>query len=69
MYQVCSLVVINKTQTYSLLKLIYTNCGNYYMDRKKETADSYINNIENSEHIRDKQIVLYYNYAVCKKSG
>ena len=63
------LVIINKTQTYSLLKLIYTNCGNYYMDRKKETADSYINNIENSEHIRDKQIVLYYNYAVCKKSG
>lgn len=63
------LITINKTQTYSLLKLIYTNCGNYYMDRKKEIADSYINIIENSEYIRDKQIVLYYNYAVCKKSG
>lgn len=63
------LMAPNKTQAYSLLKLIYANCNDYYMDRKKESADLYINFVENSERIRDKQIVLYYNYAVCKKTG
>lgn len=64
-----NLTLVNRTQVYSFLKLIYNNCGIYYMNRKKEKADIFIQKIENSEHVRDKQIVLYYNYAVCKKAG
>lgn len=64
-----SLTFSNKTSMYSFLKLIYDNCGNYYMPRKKIVADEFINYIESSENVRDKQIVIYYNYAVCKKAS
>lgn len=64
-----SLTFVNKTAMYSFLKLIYNNCGDYYMDRKKEKADQFIQYIEQSENVRDKQIVIYYNYAVYKGTG
>lgn len=56
----------NKTSEYCFLKLIYENCGIYYMDRKYDLAQKFINRIETSKNIRDKQIVAYYNNAVQK---
>lgn len=61
-----SLVFSNKLSKYCFLKLIYENCGDYYLDRKFNLALKYISSIENSLNIRDKQIVIYYNYAVQK---
>ena len=61
-----ALTLPNKTSIYSFLKLIYRDCGDYYMDRKKERADKFIEYIENSNNIRDKQIVIYYENAVRK---
>lgn len=60
------LILANKTNQYCFLKLIYNECGDYYMDRKKEYADQLITYIENSDNTRDKQIVIYYNNAVYK---
>lgn len=60
-----SLVLSNRMQKYCFLKLIYDNCGEFYMDRKYELAQKFINYVETSENNRDKQIVIYYKYAVC----
>lgn len=62
------LTISNRTAKYCFLKLIYNDCGDYYMDRKYNAAMKFINYIEHSEKIRDKQIVLYYKYAVCATS-
>lgn len=59
-----SLVISNKTSLYAALKLIYNDCGKYYLTRKYDAAMWFINYIETSEKTRDKQIVLYYKYAV-----
>lgn len=61
-----ALVITNKNMAYSFIKLIYENSGEFYMDRKKEIADTYIKFIDKSENIRDKQIQIYYKYAVQK---
>lgn len=53
----------NKTQSYSILKLLYDN-NNFSLTRKKEKALDFIREIEKSNNNRDKQIVIYYNYAV-----
>jgi hypothetical protein len=59
-----SLTFPNKTSIYCLLKLLYRNPTNCYLPRKKQIADKIIQNIEQSNAIKDKQIVVYYNYAV-----
>ena len=59
-----SLTFTNRTAKYSLLKMIYCNCEEYYLERKHKEAMKFIDYVETSEQIRDKQIVLYYNYAV-----
>lgn len=59
-----NLYLSNRTSKYAFLKLIYENCEDYYMDRKYEKAMGFINYIENSNEIRDKQIKIYYDYAV-----
>lgn len=64
----CSLSLPNKTSKYCFIKLIYENSNNVYMDRKYERSMKYIELIESSENIRDKQIVNYYKYAVQKVS-
>ena len=59
-----NLCLSNKTSKYCFLKLIYKDCEDVYMDRKYENSMKYINYIETSNEIRDKQIVIYYKYAV-----
>lgn len=59
-----SLSLSNLTSVYCFLKLIYKDCGEYYLDRKKQSADNFIKYIENSNNIRHKQVVNYYKYAV-----
>ena len=62
------LVTPNKTSAYCLLKEIYKNKDEYFLSRKYLKAQAFINTIENSQNIRDKQIVIYYKYAVQKVS-
>lgn len=62
------LIIPNRYAKYAFLKLIYTECGEYYLDRKHKIAFEFINYIESSEQIRDKQIKIYYDYAVQKVS-
>lgn len=59
-----SLIITNRTGKYCFLKLIYENCENCYLDRKYEIAKLFINYIEKSNEPRDKQIKIYYDYAV-----
>jgi len=59
-----TLSLSNLTSVYCFLKLIYNNCGEHYIDRKKLLADNVIKYIENNDKIRYKQIVKYYEYAV-----
>lgn len=59
-----NLSTTNKMQSYCLLKAIYLNKNNCYLIRKYEKAKNIIQNIENSEEIRDKQIIIYYKNAV-----
>ena len=61
-----ALTFSNKTSKYCFLKMIYENKENFYLDRKWNLANNFINNIEKSTNIRDRQIVTYYNYAVQK---
>lgn len=61
------LVSTNKLQIYSFLKFIYNDCGELYLQRKFDIANKYIQDIENSDDIRNKQIVIYYNNAVYTK--
>ena len=61
------LLATNKTQIYSFLKLIYHDCGGLYLTRKYEESCKFFEMLESSELIRDKQIILYYNYAVHTK--
>ena len=58
-----SLTFPNKTSIYCLLKLLYRNPTNCYLPRKKQISDKIIQNIEQSNAIKDKQIIVYYNYA------
>lgn len=60
----CIFYLANKTSKYSFLKLIYENNNCVYLERKYKRACDFINAIENSENIRDKQIVNYYQHAV-----
>ena len=60
-----SLTCPNNTSKYCFLKLIYENKQDCYLSRKFENAIRFINNIENSDSARNKQIVNYYKYAVC----
>lgn len=64
-----SLTFPNKTSIYCLLKLLYRNPTNCYLPRKKQIADKIIQNIEQSNAIKDKQIIVYYNYAVLSLIG
>ena len=63
-----TLLISNNTSKYSFIKLIYENSNNVYLDRKYERCKKFTDVIENSENIRDKQIVNYYKYAVQKVS-
>ena len=63
------LVITNKISKYAFLKLIYSNCEKYYLKRKYDNAHKFMEQIENSNKIMDKQILIYYNYAVCKECG
>ena len=63
-----TLLISNNTSKYSFIKLIYENSNNIYLDRKYERCKKFIDVIESSENIRDKQIVNYYKYAVQKVS-
>jgi hypothetical protein len=56
----------NKTSIYCLLKLLYRQETDCYLPRKKQTADKIIQAIEQSDEIKNKQIITYYNYAVLK---
>ena len=62
------LVTPNRTSMYCLLKEIYKNKNEYFLSRKYLKAQTFIDSIENSQNIRDKQIVIYYKYAVQKVS-
>lgn len=64
----CFLCISNRTSQYSFLKLIYQNKNNCYLDRKYEMAKKFIDYVEESNNVRDKQIVTYYKYAVQKVS-
>lgn len=57
----------NKTQVYSFLKLIYYDCEGLCLKRKYEESCRFFEMLESSELVRDKQIILYYDYAVCTK--
>ena len=61
-----ALTYSNRCMKYCLLKLLYENSNNFYLDRKYEIAEKFINYVESSDNVRDKQIVIYYNYAVQK---
>ena len=60
-----TLTFANQNSKYCFLKLIYENKQDCYMNRKYENALKFINYMENSEDARDKQVVIYYKYAVC----
>lgn len=62
-----SLRSTNKTQIYSFLKLIYYDCDDLYLIRKYEEANKFCSIIEFSDFVRDRQIKLYYDYAVYTK--
>lgn len=62
------LVTPNRTSMYCLLKEIYKNKNEYFLSRKYLKAQTFMDSIENSQNIRDKQIVIYYKYAVQKVS-
>lgn len=59
-----TLITTNKLSKYALIRSMYEDCGNFYLDRKYEIAQKYIEDIDKSELIRDKQIQIYYKYAV-----
>lgn len=59
-----SLSVSNITSMYCFLKLIYKDCREYCLERKKVLADNMIKYTESNENIRYKQAVIYYKYAV-----
>ena len=59
-----NLIMPNRCSKYAFLKLIYQDCGEFYLNRKYEVASEFINYIESSKEIRDKQIKIYYDYAV-----
>ena len=62
-------LTFNKTQTYCLLKsLKYEECNMLKLERKTKSALEIIRSIEDSSKISDKEIVLYYKYAVQKLS-
>lgn len=63
-----ALVITNRISKYCFLKLIYENSNGFYLDRKFNIANNFINYIEKSENTRDKQIKIYYDYAVQKVS-
>ena len=54
----------NKTSVYCLSKMMYENCNDCFLERKKSIANNIINKIEISDKPSDKQILLYYNYVV-----
>ena len=60
-----SLVATNNLQKYCFLKWIYENDNGIHLNRKYLKAMQFISDIENSNDIKDKQIVIYYKYAVC----
>lgn len=62
----CIYNLTNKTSRYCFLKLIYEDSQNIFLDRKYNKSKQYIDLIEQSKNIRDKQIVNYYKYAVQK---
>lgn len=62
----CVYILANKTSRYCFLKFIYENNQNVFIDRKYNKSKQYIDLIEQSKNIRDKQIVNYYKYAVQK---
>ena len=64
----CIYNLANKTSRYCFLKLIYEDSQNIFLDRKYIKSKQYIDLIEQSENIRDRQIVNYYKYAVQKVS-
>ena len=64
----CIYNLANKTSRYCFLKLIYEDSQNVFLDRKYIKSKQYIDLIEQSENIRDRQIVNYYKYAVQKVS-
>lgn len=57
----------NKTQIYSFLKFIYYDCDDLFLIRKHEESCKFCNILESSNLVRDRQIVIYYNYAVHTK--
>lgn len=57
----------NKTQIYAFLKFIYADSKDLFLSRKFEDAKEFINLLESSKDVRDRQIKLYYDYAVCTK--
>lgn len=56
----------NKTSSYCLVKMLYYNVDGLYLTRKKDNADKIIQKIEESDNVRDKQIVIYYKNAVLR---
>lgn len=56
----------NKTSSYCLAKMLYYNVDSLYLIRKKNNADKIIQQIEESNNVRDKQIVIYYKNAVLR---
>lgn len=58
----------NRTSKYAMLKLIYENHNDCLLQRKHKTAMKFIETVEMSTTIRDKQIVIYYKYAVRSQS-
>lgn len=60
------LACTDKITNYCFLKLIYSDCGQFRLTRKYERAMDMIKSIEAKQEIRNKQIVIYYNYAVQK---
>lgn len=59
-----ALTISNKNSIYCFLKLIYKDANDVYLDRKHDLAVDFINQIENGKNPSEKQIVLYYQYAV-----
>ena len=46
--------------------MLYYNVDGLYLIRKKNNADKIIQQIEESDNVRDKQIVIYYKNAVLR---
>lgn len=58
----------NNTQKYCFLKWIYSDDNGFHLSRKYDKAMKFIDDVENSNELRDKQIIIYYQYAVLRNN-